>query len=50
MTLLKDPKNLLVLLFIAMMLSFIFIIARHYNSDAYYQQKIDDHSEIIDTI
>ena len=37
MTLLKDPKNLLILLFIALMLSFIFVIARHYHSNAYYQ-------------
>jgi hypothetical protein len=50
MTLLKDPKNLLALLFIVMILSFILITARHYHSDAYYQQKIDAHSEITDTI
>jgi hypothetical protein len=46
MILLKDPKNMLVLLFIAMMLSFIFIIAHHNQSDAYCQQKIDGQSQI----
>jgi hypothetical protein len=50
MILLKDPKNMLILLFIALLISFFFIIARHYHSGAYCQQKIYDHSEIADTI
>lgn len=46
MTLLKNPKNMLILLFIALMLSFIFLITKHYRQDAFDHQKIDDNSEI----
>ena len=46
MTLLKNPKNMLILLFAAIMLSFIFLITKHYRQRAYDQQKIAGHSEI----
>jgi len=40
MTLLKDPKNLLILLFIALLLSFVFIIVRHHHLGTDYEQEI----------
>jgi hypothetical protein len=50
MILLKNPKNILILLFIALLLSFAFIIYRHNCSDGYCRQKIKDHSQIIENI
>jgi hypothetical protein len=50
MTLLKDPKNLLILLLAVLLLSFAFIITRHYYADARNQQKIYNHSDILDII
>jgi hypothetical protein len=35
MTLLKNPRNMLILLFITLLLLFIFIILRHHCTDAY---------------
>jgi len=50
MTLLKDPKNLFILLLAALLLSFAFIIARHYYADAGNRRKVYDHSDVFDII
>lgn len=50
MALLKDPRNLITLLFIPLLLACILIIARRHHAEVYDQQKISDHSEITDAM
>jgi len=50
MTITKNPKTWFILLLLAFLFGMMLIITQHYHSDAYYQQKIDNHSEIVDTV
>ena len=43
-------KNWLVIILLALLLAFMLIIVKHYNSAEDLQQKIYDHSEIKDTV
>ena len=46
----KHPKPWLIVALLAILLTFMLIIIKHYNADNEQQQKIYDHSEIRDTI
>ncbi|OIQ70236.1 hypothetical protein GALL_481550 [mine drainage metagenome] len=50
MTITNNPKTWFILLLLAFIFSVMLIMIRYYHSDAYYQEKIDNHSEIVDTI
>ena len=46
MTLLKDPRNMLFLLFILLVLAIAFVMARHYHTGAWYREGTGNRSEI----
>jgi len=46
----KNPKNWLLIILLALLLACMLIIVKHYNSAEDLQQRIYDHSEIKDTI
>jgi len=49
MTTINHPKTWLTIAILALLLTCMLIIIKHYNADKELQQKIYDHSEIIDT-
>jgi hypothetical protein len=50
MTITNNPKSWLIMLLLAFLFGVMLIVIHHYHSDAYSQEKIDNHSEIMDTI
>jgi hypothetical protein len=50
MNIIKHPKMWLFIVLLAMVLTFMLVIIKHYNADDDLQQRIYDHSEIRDTI
>jgi len=50
MTLSKNPENWLFAALVIIFLVFVLIIYKHHQEDADLQQRIDDHSEIVDKV